>query len=905
MTSLNRHHAVVVIFMAFVIVAIIALRFDSTSAAVGDRSPDNVWVEVDPSVLAGVTLPLPTEFRVYHADLTLLHTLLMRAPMEDLSSAAVLSTLTLYLPMPDGTYPPVSVVQSPVLGPTLAALYPSIKTYSVRGVDDPSLIGRLTETLTDFQALLRPTSDAIRILPIKTTSDTFYLGFLTRNRTDGAEEFVHAPDEQSEPTPPGPRILQLPPAKLMTPDVQSALKPLALVSGGTLRTYRLAVATTGEYYQARNLGNGDTDVVASIAAEVNNANAVFEPEVAVRMTLTSTVLFSDPNTDPYMAGATACQLRDANPAAINGVINVADYDIGFAFGSGGGNGCAWYVVCLADKARGAGLINVGNAPGNATGLLVHEMGHQLGAHHTFSGQQGSCTATEYNPGHGYEPGSGTTIMSYRNICGSDNVQTTPAVPAGRYYHTHSFDEIIANTTGGSGSTCGTTAATGNSPPSVNAGGDYTIPRGTPFSLTGSATDPDGDPLTYTWEQFDPAASQRPIDTDLGEGPIFRSVPPTTRPSRTFPVLSDILNNTQTKGEILPSTDRTLTFRLTARDNRSGGGGVAYDDSVLTVSGDPFFITSPNGGETFGAACTIPVTWTVGGGSVAAQVDLEFSSNGGQSFSTLLAGTQNDGSASLVAPCQNTTQARIKASAVGNVFFDISDNNFTVVRNPPVVSVTANGGDVDNACQFLVTFTATVTDDCGTNTGDVTVDAIKQQNNFSTGPVNFNAVQVDPKKVSVTGSVLVSNVSSSPAVLNIKVSGKDACGDIGSQTSQAQVFDKTPPTINVSVAPTLLWPANHKMQDITANVTVQDNCPGAGYVLTSVTSSEPDDGLGDGDTPNDIQGASLGTPDTAFALRAERSGSGPGRIYTVTYTATDASSSQTSAQAIVTVPHDKK
>ena len=77
--------------------------------------------------------------------------------------------------------------------------------------------------------------------------------------------------------------------------------------------------------------------------------------------------------------------------------------------------------------------------------------------------------------------------------------------------------------------------------------------------------------------------------------------------------------------------------------------------------------------------------------MATNVDLGFSANGGQSFAALLSATRNDGSASVVAPCENTTQARLKASAVGNVFFDISDNNFTVVRNPPVVSVSAVGG----------------------------------------------------------------------------------------------------------------------------------------------------------------------------------------------------------------------
>jgi hypothetical protein len=154
-------------------------------------------------------------------------------------------------------------------------------------------------------------------------------------------------------------------------------------------------------------------------------------------------------------------------------------------------------------------------------------------------------------------------------------------------------------------------------------------------------------------------------------------------------------------------------------------------------------------------------------------------------------------------------------------------------------------------------------------------------------------------VDVTGSVLVSNVSSSPALLDIKVSGVDACSDKGSDVAKVQVVDNTPPTITASVDPSTLWPPDHKLAVIHANVTVQDNCPGVSYVLSSITSSEADP-----DLSGDIV-ASFGTPDTVFSLRSERFGTGPGRTYTITYTATDASQNQSSTQATVVVPHDQR
>ncbi len=168
----------------------------------------------------------------------------------------------------------------------------------------------------------------------------------------------------------------------------------------------------------------------------------------------------------------------------------------------------------------------------------------------------------------------------------------------------------------------------------------------------------------------------------------------------------------------------MTMRLTARDNRTGGGGVAYDEAVLSVAGAPFSVTSPNGGESFGAGCPLPVTWSVGGGSVASFVELRFSDNGGSSFTPLVAATANDGAADAVVPCGATNKARVKASAVGNVFFDVSDNNFSVMQTPPTVAVGAVGGAVDDTCKLVVTFSGSVVDDCGVSAGAVSVQAIK-------------------------------------------------------------------------------------------------------------------------------------------------------------------------------------
>ncbi|MGI8588666.1 MAG: S-layer homology domain-containing protein [Chloroflexia bacterium] len=294
-------------------------------------------------------------------------------------------------------------------------------------------------------------------------------------------------------------------------------------------------------------------------------------------------------------------------------------------------------------------------------------------------------------------------MGYAGTCGDSNLQNDDD----SYFNSQSYDEMVAYTTGDKGS-CAVQTTTGNHPPVVNAGQNYTIPNNTPFQLTGSATDPDGDSLTYVWEEEDNGGASQP-NSDDGSRPLFRSILPGTSPTRMFPQLANVLANITTAlGDTLPTSNRTLHFRLVARDNRAGGGGASY--AAMTVgsvtSAGPFRVTAP-ATDTWAISSTQTVTWDVANTDQApvscAQVNILLSTDAGQTFPvTLAANAPNSGSQTITVPNNPTGQGRVEVACSANLFFDISHGNLTI-------STTGKPPDVGTPTPIATPATATPTE----------------------------------------------------------------------------------------------------------------------------------------------------------------------------------------------------
>lgn len=629
-----------------------------------------------------------TAVRPFRFDARLFAVAMRAVASEAPSEVATPSTL-LELPHPDGGLQRFRVIESPVMAPELAAKFPEIRTYRGQGVDDPTASVRFEVSPRGFSAMVLSAFGA------------WYVDPWTRGVVDVVGSYhrrdaVRDPDSPFECQVPGTHDEGAEPgAHAMKTDLGPTPFPLASV-GPTLRTYRLALATTGEYSVAV-CGASPTKacVAAELVVAVNRVTGIYEREVAVRMVLIAgndAVIYLDGATDPY-TNSNGSTMLGQNQATLDAVIGSANYDFGHVFSTGGG-GVAYLRVICSSSSKAGGVTGRPTPTGDAfwVDYVAHEMGHQFGGNHTFNGSLGSCAGGNRNGSTAYEPGSGSTIMAYAGICGANDLQPN----SDPYFHGKSFDEIVAHITTGGGASCAASSATSNTAPTVDAGAAYTIPSRTPFVLTGSAIDSEGDALTHGWEQFDLGTVEpAPPLVDAGNRPIFRSFNPTVSPTRVFPKLSDVLAGTTTYGETMPTTNRTMNFRLTARDNRGGGGGVASDATTVTSlsAAGPFTVTAPATAVVWSGGSTQTVSWNVAGTAAApiscANVEVSLSVDGGQTFpTTLLASTPNDGSEAVTVPDTPTAgaTARVRVACVGNVFFAISRPSFTIGTPPPPPTV---------------------------------------------------------------------------------------------------------------------------------------------------------------------------------------------------------------------------
>lgn len=629
-------------------------------------------------VLAGPSNIRPQAGAALHLDTQKMREIIEAAPWEDAQTGQVFGAKVMVaMPMPDGTDAVFEIFRTQIMHPELQAQYPQIMTFAGTNRTpgpDYGAPGVFDLTPMGFHAQVRAPSGTILIDPVTQGDIEHYVSYYTRDyKTPAAPGGCGVTTEEQEGAP--------------APGVSQRR------AGPTRRLYDLAVATSAEWTAAN--GGDVTNGLASVVTMVNRLVGVYLPEASITFQLVANnnlLILTDTNTDGITNSNNGTALGEVTNV-INSRINSNSYDIGHLFTTTGGGIATLSGVCGANKARGVSG-SVGINDWFTTMTFLHEVGHQFSAGHTFNSPNSNCVGQRSSTS-AYEPGGGSTIMAYPVQCGADSFVSQ----ADFYFHSDSFDRIIAFVA--AGGACSTNSATGNVAPVFSALTNRSAPLNTPFELTGSATDSNGDAMTFNWEQRSLGPALALSAGDNGSSPIIRSRPAGSSSTRSIPILSNLLSNTLAPAELLPTVARTITFRATARDNRVDGGGVNTADVNISFvnTGAPFAVTFPNGAETLPAGSNANVTWNVAGTSAppisTSQVRIRLSTDGGNTFPTLLGTFSNSGSATVaVPPGLNTSAARIRVEAVDNVFFDISNATFTI-RPPAILSGTGKQSIIDN------------------------------------------------------------------------------------------------------------------------------------------------------------------------------------------------------------------
>src|SRR6185436_16083173 len=427
------------------------------------------------------------------------------------------------LPNAAGNFEQFEVFEASNFEPGLQAKFPEIRSFSGRGITDKFATLKLSISPQGIQTMVFRTDKENEFIEPYSADHNTYSVFVS-HREKGQLAWTCSTED-----------------KQINRGITSGINPELLATGsssGTLKTLRLAQSCNAEYSNWFGAFNSSQVglVLAAFNATLTRCNGVYEKDLALHLNLianTTSVIYYSPATDPYSTNMSSW--NNQLQTTLTNVIGDANYDIGHMFGATGGGGNAGCIGCVCGSGKGSGFTSPADAIPQGDNFdidyVVHEVGHQLGANHTFS-------MSNEGTGVNKEVGSGITIMGYAGITSQDVAPHSIDI-----FHQASIAQIQANL---STKTCPITTTLANSTPVVAALTNYTIPKSTPFALTGSATDADaGDVLTYCWEQNDNAGSSQTGASSVASatkatGPNWISCGATTSPTRLFPKLATIL-----------------------------------------------------------------------------------------------------------------------------------------------------------------------------------------------------------------------------------------------------------------------------------------------------------------------------------------------------------------------------
>ncbi|WP_370897991.1 reprolysin-like metallopeptidase [Chryseobacterium gossypii] len=581
------------------------------------------------------------------------------------------------------------------MAPELQAKYPDIKSYVGTGVEDPSAHLRFSISPVGFSSMITRSGKSEFIEPY-TEDRTVYAVFdSSARKSQDKEPFECGTIDDLQKNPVGKKN-------------NAANKKTA-----GFNVFRLALSCTGEYAQYHLTAAGTPAtatvaekkavILAAMNATLTRLNSVFEKDLSLHFNLIANndaIIFLDPASDPYSDGG-PIEAHDG----ISAVIPADDYDMGHLLDKEGANGSAWLMCICVDDSKAGGW-TAHNLPEGDTfdiDYVAHEMGHQLGAGHTYTYRLSQSDQT-------VEPGSGSTIMGYTGITFNSDIQFN----SNDYYHTNSITQIKDNL---ESVTCGVNTPFSSPAPNISAGADYIIPKSTPFVLTASTANTGTAAYTYTWEQTDQAEIDQIGYGNISEayptklkGPTFRSFTPVSSLVRYFPEFNKVLAGVlSTRWESVSSIARDLNFAVTVRDNNPIQPQVSKDEMKVTVNAGagPFQVTAPTFGQSFSSGGTANITWDVANTNQApintANVNIKLSTDGGQTFTTIAANTPNDGNEQIMIPAGYTSaNAFIMIESVGNIYYAVSpsfvidysvtgENCTTYTYSGPSVAITDGPG----------------------------------------------------------------------------------------------------------------------------------------------------------------------------------------------------------------------